>query len=74
MRIPITLSLALLLIACATSEERSLQREARDEQYRQELNNKCAAQGFAQGTPAFSNCVTRLDLANPQRVNAMTRY
>jgi hypothetical protein len=74
MRIYVTLILALGLNACTTPEQRSLQQQARDEQYRQELNSKCAAQGYQEGTPAFSGCVTRVDLANPQRVNAITRY
>lgn len=66
---PRYLFIVLLLAGCATQE----QLQARQQAYANSLYAQCSAYGFARGTPEFSQCVMRLDMANRQSQGAASQ-
>ena len=63
--------LAFLLAGCATPEEQGqrvrqqiLQQEEQREAYTRQVVATCRAYGFIPQTPAWSNCMMQVDMAN----------
>lgn len=62
------LVMPLLLAACVSPQERAQREQYERDQYLARLHERCAAFGFAAGTPAMSQCMMQIDQQN--RANA----